>query len=224
MLLNLVMPVAGAQSQSSSSALPNAPAEAAATVASPAPPPPALTEPYALRPTDQNFSVGKSQFPNPFRAFTETVVPPARLTNSSRLDSLYRDGKIYLSLDDAILLALQNNFDIAIARYNLDIADTDVLRARSGLAYLGVNSGLVTGTLGGTTGPVASSSPTATTGATSSSSTTSATTIQTAGASGGGPGGTSSVQVARRPVPTELQLPPWVLVRWISPCSRSIQS
>ena len=43
------------------------------------------------------------------------------------------------------MLALQNNFDIAIARYNLDIADTDLLRARSGLAYLGVNSGLVTG-------------------------------------------------------------------------------
>ena len=33
------------------------------------------------------------------------------------------------------MLALQNNFDIAIARYNLDIADTDLLRARSGLAY-----------------------------------------------------------------------------------------
>ena len=191
MLLNLMLPMAGAQSQSSSSALPNAPAAAAATVATPAPPPPAFNEPYGLRPTDQNFSVGKSQFPNPFSAFTETAVPPARLTNSARIDTLYRDGKIYLSLDDAILLALQNNFDIAIARYNLDIADTDILRASSGLAYLGVNSGLVTGTLGGTTGPVASSSPTATTGATSSASSTSATTIQTAGASGGGPGGTS---------------------------------
>jgi outer membrane protein TolC len=191
MLLNLVMPVAGAQSQSSSSALPNAPALAAATVSTPAPPPPALTEPYALRPTNLNFSVGKSQFPNPFNAFTETAVPPARLTNSSRMDTLYRDGKIYLSLDDAIMLALQNNFDIAIARYNLDIADTDILRARSGLAYLGVNSGLVTGTLGNSTSPVASASPAATSGSTSSTTSTSATTIQTAGASGGGPGGTS---------------------------------
>ncbi len=191
MMLNLVMPVAGAQSQSSSSALPNAPAVTAATVATPAPPPAALTEPYALRPTDQNYSLGKSQFPHPFWVYPETPVPPVRLTNSSRFDTLYRDGKIYLSLDDAILLALQNNFDIAIARYNLDIADTDLLRARSGMAYLGVNSGLVQGTLGGTTGPVASSSPTATTGATSSTSSTSATTIQTAGASGGGPGGTS---------------------------------
>jgi len=194
MLLNLMLPMAGAQSQSSNGALPNAPAAAAATVTTPAPPPLTVTEPYDLRPTDQNYSRGKSQFPNPFSVYTETPVPPVRLTNSSRIDTLYRDGKIYLSLDDAIMLALQNNFDIAIARYNLDIADTDLLRARSGLAYLGVNSGLVTGTIGGTTGPVASTSPAATTGATSStssSSSTSATTIQTAGASGGGPGGTS---------------------------------
>ncbi len=192
MLLNLVMPVASAQSQSSSSALPNAPASAAATVSTPAPPQPIATEPYSLRPTSHDFSRGKSQFPNPFSAYTATIVPPIRLTNSSRLDSLYRDGKIYLSLDDAIMLALQNNFDIAIARYNLDIADTDLLRARSGLSFLGVNTGLVTGTLGSTTGPVASSSPTTTTGSTSSTASTSSTTIQTTGAAGGGPGGTSA--------------------------------
>ena len=191
MLLNLVAPVAGAQSQDSGSALPSAPAAATATVATPAPPQPALTEPYALRPTDQNFSRGKSQFPNPFSAYTVTVVPPARLTNSPRIDTLYRDGKIYLSLDDAILLALQNNFDIAIARYNLDIADTDLLRARSGLSFLGVNSGLVTGTLGNSTSPVASAAPAATTGSTTSTASSSATTIQTSGAAGGGPGGTS---------------------------------
>lgn len=192
MLLNLMLPMAGAQSQSSSSALPNAPAVAAATVTTPAPPQPIATEPYSLRPTSHDFSRGKSQFPNPFAVYTATTVPPPRLSNSPLIDTLYRDGKIYLSLDDAIMLALQNNFDIAIARYNLDIADTDLLRARSGLSFLGVNSGLVTGTLGGTTGPVASSSPAATTGATSSTSSTSAPTIQTTGASGGGPGGTSA--------------------------------
>ena len=42
------------------------------------------------------------------------------------------DGKLYLSLSDAIALALENNLDIAIARYNLNIADTDVLRAKAG--------------------------------------------------------------------------------------------
>ena len=188
MMLNLVAPVAGAQSQSSSSALPNAPAVAAATVATPAP---NYTEPYSLRPTSHDFSRGKSQFPNPFTAYTTTQVLPPRLSNSPRIDTLYRDGKIYLSLDDAILLALQNNFDIAIARYNLDIADTDLLRARSGVGYLGVNTGLVEGTLGGSTSPVASAAPAATTGNTSSIATTAATTIQTTGAAGGGPGGTS---------------------------------
>ena len=189
MLLNLMVPVASAQSQDSSSTVPNAPA---ATVTTPAPPQPAATEPYSLRPTDQDFSIGKSQFPNPFSVYTETNVPPARLNNSPLIDTLYRDGKIYLSLDDAILMALQNNFDIAIARYNLDIADTDLLRARSGLAFLGVNTGLVQGTLGGSTSPVASSAPAATTGATSTTSSTSSTTIQTTGAAGGGPGGTSA--------------------------------
>jgi outer membrane protein TolC len=60
-----------------------------------------------------------------------------------------RDGKIYLSLSDAVLLALENNFDIAIARINLDIADTDILRAKAGASLRGVSTGLVTDTLGG---------------------------------------------------------------------------
>ena len=196
MALNLVVPMAGAQSQSSNGAatqqVPNAPIPTA-TIAVPNPPP-ASNQPYPLHPTYQDFSRGKSAFPNPFAVFTQTKVPPPRLTNLPLLDTLYRDGKIYLSLDDAIELALQNNFDIAVARYNLDIADTDLLRARSGLSYLGVNTGLVTGTLGGSTSPVASSSPAATTGATSASSTgsTSTTTIQTTGGADGGPGGTSA--------------------------------
>jgi outer membrane protein TolC len=60
-----------------------------------------------------------------------------------------RDGKIYLSLSDAVVLALENNFDIAIARINLDIADTDVLRAKAGAGLRGVSTGLVSGTQGG---------------------------------------------------------------------------
>lgn len=193
MVVNLVAPMAGAQSQSSGSSVPNAPAPAAATVtvATPNSLQPSAGQP-PLRPTSQDFSRGKSPIPNPFSAYTSTVVPPVRLSNSPLIDTLYRNGKIYLSLDDAIMLALQNNFDVAIARYNLDIADTDLLRARSGLSYLGVNTGLVTGTLGGSTSPVISSSPAATTGATSSTSSTSSPTIQTSGAAGGGPGGTSA--------------------------------
>jgi outer membrane protein len=62
------------------------------------------------------------------------------------------DGKLYLSLNDAIALALENNLDIAIARYNLNIADTDVLRAKAGAATLGINTGIVQNTPGGGVG------------------------------------------------------------------------
>jgi outer membrane protein len=96
-----------------------------------------------------------------------TVTAPLA-TNSQRLDALVHNGKIYLNLADAIALALENNYDIAIQRYNLQIADTDLLRARTGSSLLGVSSGLVAGTLGGL--------------GTSSNSLT----------SGGGPGGTST--------------------------------
>jgi outer membrane protein TolC len=77
--------------------------------------------------------------------------------NSPSLDNLVKDGKIYLSLDDAVLLALENNYDIAIQRLNLDIADTELLRARAGASLLGVPNGTVTGTVGGSTSTVSAS-------------------------------------------------------------------
>ena len=58
------------------------------------------------------------------------------------------DGKLYISMNDAVALALENNLDIAIARYNLNIADTDVWRAKAGSSILGVNSGVVQNTPG----------------------------------------------------------------------------
>jgi hypothetical protein len=51
----------------------------------------------------------------------------------------------------------ENNLDIAIQRYNLNIADTDVLRAQAGGSTLGVNSGIVAGTPGGGTGGLSGS-------------------------------------------------------------------
>jgi outer membrane protein len=63
------------------------------------------------------------------------------------------DGKLYISMNDAVALALENNLDIAIARYNLNIADTDIWRAKSGSnTILGVNSGVVQNTPGGGVG------------------------------------------------------------------------
>ena len=74
------------------------------------------------------------------------------LGNSPRIDALLRDGKVYLSIDDAIALALENNLDLDIARYNLNIAQADLLRAKSGASILGVNTGIVQNTPGGGVG------------------------------------------------------------------------
>ena len=114
-------------------------------------PAPKYTEPLFLRDTAHDYTKPKSHLWNPIAPYTSINVPQPRLGNAPRLDDLLRDGKIYLSLSDAVTLALENNYDIAIARINLDIADTDLLRARAGSSLRGVSTGLVTNTLGGST-------------------------------------------------------------------------
>src|SRR5581483_10170689 len=100
-----------------------------------------------------DYSKPKRAFLNVIAPYTSPDVPPPDVANTSRIDSLIRDGKIYLSMDDAVALALENNLDIAIARYNFGIADTDVLRAKSGAnQILGVNTGIVQNTPGGGVG------------------------------------------------------------------------
>src|SRR5207248_8169184 len=88
-------------------------------------------------------------WPNPFAPYSAKKVPEPSFANTTRLDQLMKDGKIMLSLSDAVSLALENNLDVAIARYNLPIADTDVLRSRAGSNIRGVNTGVVSGTPGG---------------------------------------------------------------------------
>ena len=116
----------------------------------PAAPPPIPTQPLDLRPTNHDFSRPAGRLlGNPINMYRPTSIGKASFANSVRLDNLVKDGKIYLSLSDAIALAIENNYDIAIARYDLDIADTDILRTKAGFAPLGAPSGLVTNTLGG---------------------------------------------------------------------------
>ena len=116
----------------------------------PAAPAPILTQPLSLRPSQRDFSKPAARlWSNPINLFKPTTIPKASFANSVRLNDLVKDGKVYLSLSDAIAIALENNFDLAIARYDLDIADTDILRTRTGAAPLGAPSGLITGTLGG---------------------------------------------------------------------------
>ena len=130
-----------------------APAATAADKAAsdlPASPAPILTQPLDLRTSARDYSKPAARvLTNPIGTFKPTSIPKASFANSVRLGDLVKDGKIYLSLSDALALALENNYDLAIARYDLDIADTDILRTRTGAGPLGAPAGLITNTLGG---------------------------------------------------------------------------
>src|SRR6185437_16843599 len=69
----------------------------------------------------QDFTKSAPMFPNVLAPYQARHVPEANLTNSTRIGNLIQDGKLMLSLDDAIALALENNLDLVIARYNLPI-------------------------------------------------------------------------------------------------------
>jgi outer membrane protein len=102
---------------------------------------------------------GVSWFTYPYR---DRGMEAINLGNSARAEQLIRDGKIYLSLKDAIALALENNLDIEIQRYGPRLADADLLRAEAGGVIRGVQTGVtqgaqsavnfVTGGFGGGTG------------------------------------------------------------------------
>ena len=100
----------------------------------------------------QDYSKPRPAFPHFLQPYRPQQVAEPNLGNSPRIDSLLRDGKVYLSIDDAVALALENNLDIDIARYNLNIADTDYLRSKSGANILGINTGIVQNTPGGGVG------------------------------------------------------------------------
>ena len=106
---------------------------------------PAATAPAQLPP----FHVPLPHSRNPFDAYRASTVPPIDLTNSPRLERLVRDGKLYLSLKDAVTLALENNLDLAYFRYNMPIAQADLLRTKAGGQANGVNTSIAQGTQGG---------------------------------------------------------------------------
>jgi outer membrane protein len=130
----------------------NGPDKAASEL--PAAPAPAVTEPN-LHPSSRDFSRPYAGWVgDPINIFRPTTINKASFTNSVRLTDLVKDGKIYLSLSDAIALAIENNYDIAIARYDLDIADTDILRTKTGATPLGVPTAIVANTLTGSSSTV----------------------------------------------------------------------
>src|SRR5580698_9926029 len=140
-LAPVVVPAAWAQDASSTPSAPSAvPAQRAVSSSS---------QPFDIK----EYAKPRGSFPNPIAPYTARHIEQPNLANTPRIDQLMRDGKLYISMNDAVALALENNLDIAIARYNLNIADTDVWRAKSGSnTLLGVNNGVVQNTPGGGNG------------------------------------------------------------------------
>jgi outer membrane protein TolC len=138
-------------------ALPSGFAQQAATTAPdkaaselPSAPASVPTEPLDLRQSQRDFSKPTSRMlGNPINAYRPTSVAKANFENSVRLSDLVKNGKIFLSLSDALALALENNYDIAISRYYMDLADLDLLRARAGQSLQGSGATVNSSTQGG---------------------------------------------------------------------------
>ena len=111
----------------------------------------------AQAPRDNAFVRDYSQGPNWFTNFTspyrQQPIPPISLENSPRLKDLIHDGKLEISMADALALAVENNLDVAVERQIVPMSQTDVLRSASGSAARGFSGatiplGLQAGALG----------------------------------------------------------------------------
>jgi flagellin-like hook-associated protein FlgL len=136
----------------------------------------------AAKAIDLDFTQTHS-FPNIFDSFSPLYVPQPGMENSPRLHDLIRGGKLWLSLQDTIALALENNLDIDVARFQIPLAQTDYLRTRAGSAARGVTGETISTAL--YAGAIGSS--------TSSGGSGSSTSAGGAGYSGGGPVSLGSV-------------------------------
>ncbi|HSM77921.1 MAG TPA: TolC family protein [Bryobacteraceae bacterium] len=75
------------------------------------------------------------------RTYQGATPPPSRTTNTDRLHSLIRAGKLYLTVQDAIALAIENNLDLQVDRYGPLSASWQVERAEAGGPLRGVTGG-----------------------------------------------------------------------------------
>jgi outer membrane protein TolC len=79
-----------------------------------------------------DFTHGPRAFPTLLKPYQTISIEAPELTNSPRLEQLIHDGKLMLSLQDAVELALENNLDIAVQRYYPWVADASILKAKAG--------------------------------------------------------------------------------------------
>src|ERR1700719_891084 len=102
-------------------------------------PPPAPPIPVSLGLSTHSFVNGPRAFPTLIAPYKPIQVDEPALVNSPRIDQLIHDNKLQITLQAAVELALENSLDIAVARYNPWIADTDILRTKAGGQGRGTN-------------------------------------------------------------------------------------
>ena len=96
--------------------------------------PPELRRPASRKSPDAWFRIDPSHGPGGFftSPYRQRYIPPVNLTNTPRLDALIRSGNLYLSAQDVITLALENNIDIEVQRYGPSAAARSAAPRRSG--------------------------------------------------------------------------------------------
>jgi len=100
--------------------------------------------PVSLGSAKYNYSRAPKPFPNLLAPYSPIKIEEPGLTNSPRIDQLIHDGKLELSMQEAVELALENGMDIVVQRYNPWFADTGILKAQAG-GFGGVTPGAVLG-------------------------------------------------------------------------------
>src|SRR5215472_13843402 len=91
------------------------------------------------------------------RSYTPHRVTQLSFADSGRIDKLMRAGNIYLSLRDAIALALENNLDIEVARLQPKLNLTNLQRASAGQLLRNLSTNITSGPSSATLGVLASS-------------------------------------------------------------------
>ena len=115
--------------------------------------PPAPPQPKTITTNlGRDFARVKPMWPNPIAPYTWAPIPAPQFLNSPRLQQRIQDGKLTLTLQDAIELALDNNTDLLIQRYYPSIADLDLIRTAAGANGRGVGNVNVPGVFGNNPG------------------------------------------------------------------------
>src|SRR5579871_477806 len=116
---------------------PNAPTQQPQPVYGPGPANPPI--PVSLGVGKYNYQNPPKPFPNLLAPYRGIDIPDFNTANKPRVEQLIHDGKLEITLQDAVELALENNMDIAVARYQPWLADTDVMATKAGGQAQGTN-------------------------------------------------------------------------------------